>query len=159
MIERLPRSLIYALQRGQHLWSRLARPLTIGVRALVIDPGNRVFLVRHSYDPGWHLPGGGVEPGETTAEALVRELREEGNLVVEGTPQVHGIFLNTYATRRDHVVVYLVRDFHQTGPRGADWEIVETGFFPFEGLPETTARATRARIGEFLAGSVPSELW
>ena len=39
--------------------------MTFGVRAAVIDAENRIFLVKHTYVPGWYLPGGGVDPGET----------------------------------------------------------------------------------------------
>ena len=159
MTLRLPDFACRAFQHGLHLWGRLARPLTMGVRGLIIDAQGHIFLVRHSYLPGWHLPGGGVEPGETVLEALARELREEGNVVIGDAPRIFGIFLNTHVTRRDHVVLYVVRDFHQTGPRAADWEIVETGFFPPDGLPATTARASRARISEFLTGSAPSTHW
>src|SRR5688572_2784023 len=70
------------LRRVLHLYWRFARAMTLGVRALVIDGQGRVFLVKHSYVSGWHLPGGGVEPGETLRQALARELREEGNIEI-----------------------------------------------------------------------------
>ncbi len=54
------------------------------VRALVIDPEDRVLLVRFEF-PGegtrWALPGGGVEPNESDHEALQRELAEELGLL------------------------------------------------------------------------------
>ena len=42
----------------QRLFYWLFRPITAGVRILCADQANRVLLVRHSYLPGWHLPGG-----------------------------------------------------------------------------------------------------
>ena len=87
--------------------------MTLGVRAVVLDSENRVFLVKHSYVAGWHLPGGGVEVGETFRDALTRELMEEGRIEVLGAPALHGIFLNRHVSRRDHVAVYLVRHFRQ----------------------------------------------
>src|SRR6516164_1380697 len=53
----------------QRYW-RWTRGLTLGVRGLVIDAERKVFLITHTYAKGWHLPGGGVEPGETLNEAL-----------------------------------------------------------------------------------------
>src|SRR5215211_4047262 len=69
-----------ALRRVLHFYWRFARGMTLGVRALVIDEQRRIFLVKHSYVNGWHLPGGGVETGETLIDALIRELAEEGNI-------------------------------------------------------------------------------
>jgi 8-oxo-dGTP diphosphatase len=56
------------------------------VGAVIKDERGRLLLIRRGHDPGaglWSLPGGRVEPGETDAEALVREMREETGLVVQ----------------------------------------------------------------------------
>ena len=48
-----------------HSYFALTRGMTLGVRAACFDDEGRVFLVRHSYVKGWHMPGGGLERGET----------------------------------------------------------------------------------------------
>ena len=68
--------------------------MTLGVRGVVLDGDGKVFLVRHSYVAGWHLPGGGVEVGETFLEALRRELVEEGRIELTREPVLHGLFFN-----------------------------------------------------------------
>ncbi|MGZ4310437.1 MAG: NUDIX domain-containing protein [Gaiellaceae bacterium] len=57
-------------------------PQRTGVRAVVIDPADRVLLVRFDDVMGswWATPGGGVDPGESDADALARELGEEVGL-------------------------------------------------------------------------------
>ena len=103
-----------------HGSARFTRPLTLGVRAVLTREGAagpEVFLVRHSYVPGWHLPGGAVEAGETVADAVAREIREECALEVTGTPELFGLYFNRVASRRDHVAVFRVRDFAVLGPR------------------------------------------
>lgn len=133
-----------------HLYFRLARPMTLGVRAIVLDDGNNVFLVRHTYVPGWHLPGGGVEAGEALEEALAKELREEGNIEMTERPHLVGVYFNRRISRRDHVAVYVVRNFRQSAPRLPDREIAECGFFSLDSLPETTTASTRQRLAEAL---------
>jgi ADP-ribose pyrophosphatase YjhB (NUDIX family) len=147
------------VQRLIHAGARFTRPLTMGVRAVILDRDDRLFLVRHSYVPGWHLPGGAVEPGETAVEALRRETLEECNIALEGEPVLHGLFFNRTASKRDHVVVYIVRDFRQVGSRAPDWEILEARFFALPELPEGTTRATRARLREIHDGGPPSHDW
>ena len=153
------RALEPALRRGLHAYWRFARAMTLGVRALIIDEEGRIFLVKHSYVSGWHLPGGGVEAGETLGEALARELREEGNIEITAPPRLHGLFFNNRASRRDHVALFIVRAFRQSAAPVPDREIVAHGFFAPDALPNDTTAATRARIIEVLGGAPVNERW
>jgi 8-oxo-dGTP pyrophosphatase MutT (NUDIX family) len=142
-----------------HLYWRFARGMTLGVRGVVLDGDSRVFLVKHSYVSGWHLPGGGVEVGETFADALTRELMEEGRIEVVGEPALHGLFLNSHVSHRDHVAVYVVRQFRQDHMPEANREIVACGFFDAAALPAETTEGTRLRIAEVLEGRAPIPTW
>ena len=158
-MQRLRRALEPLIRRLLHFYWRFSRAATLGARAMVIDGTGRIFLVQHSYVTGWHLPGGGVETGETFLVALARELAEEGNIVMTAPPLLHGLFFNKRTSRRDHVALYIVRDFRQDGPPLPNHEIVAHGFFALDALPEGTSRATRARIAEVFDGVAVSELW
>jgi 8-oxo-dGTP pyrophosphatase MutT (NUDIX family) len=147
------------LRQVFHLYWRIARGMTLGVRGVVLDADGRVFLVRHSYVSGWHLPGGGVEVGESFREALRRELMEEGRIELVGEPALHGVFFNNHVSRRDHVAVYVVRQFRQDRPPDPNREIVECGFYDANALPAETTRGTRLRIAEVLDGVAPVSTW
>ena len=153
------RALEPALRRALHAYWRFARAMTLGVRALVIDQSGRIFLIKHSYVSGWYLPGGGVEAGETLLQALARELREEGNIEVTEPPRLYGMYFNGRVSRRDHVALFVVRDFRQSAAPVPDREIVAHGFFAIDALPNDTTAATRARIIEVLGGAPTSEQW
>ena len=77
------------ITRANAVYRGLFQALTVGVRGAILDEHNRVFLVRHTYMRGWHLPGGGVEVGEASQEALRRELREEAGVELTGPPVLH----------------------------------------------------------------------
>ncbi len=147
------------IRRVLHSYWRFSRALTVGVRGLIFDGEDRVFLVKHSYVAGWHLPGGGVETGETLLTALERELREEGNIALTDPPTLHAFYFNRRASRRDHVALFIVRSFRQIAPPQPNSEIIAHGFFATGELPGDTSRATRERIAEVLTGRAPSEIW
>ena len=159
MMQGLRRRLEPVLRRLFHLYWRFARGMTLGVRAVVLDNENRVFLVKHSYVSGWHLPGGGVETGETLREALTRELAEEGRIELAGEPALFGVYLNSHVSRRDHVALYLVRQFRQERLPKPNREIVECGFFEIQALPAETTKGTRLRISEVIQNRPPSFTW
>ncbi|WP_343312472.1 NUDIX domain-containing protein [Brucella sp. BE17] len=143
-----------------HTYFLLRRPMTLGVRAIVFDEEkNLVFLVRHTYVPGWQLPGGGVERGETFGQALEKELREEANIVLKSSPQLFALYKNAHASPRDHVALYICRHFEQTAPRLPDMEIAECGFFSLDALPEGTTPSTKRRLQEALQNQEPLPLW
>lgn len=146
------------LMRLLHGYFAITRGMTLGVRAACFDDQGRVFLVRHTYVAGWYLPGGGVERRETVRQALEKELREEGNLVLTGAPELFHAYFNTSASKRDHVLLYRARA-HQTAPRAPDREIAECGFFPLDALPEDTTGATRRRLAELAGESEPDDIW
>jgi 8-oxo-dGTP pyrophosphatase MutT (NUDIX family) len=126
---------------------------------MVIDAEGHILLVRHTYTPGWTFPGGGVEFGETILEALTRELSEEANITLTGQPELFGIFSNAGIFPGDHVVLYVVRHWHQESMPEPNREIAGIGFFAFDGLPDDTTTGTRRRIAELNSGLVPSETW
>ena len=147
------------LRRICHLYWRFARGMTLGVRAVVLNGENRVLLVKHSYVTGWHLPGGGVEVGETFRDALQRELAEEAAIELSGEPALHGLFFNSHVSRRDHVAVYVVRQFSQDRLPEPNHEIVACGFFDAGALPADTTEGTRLRIAEVLTGKERISTW
>ena len=140
-------------------YRRFSRRTMLDARAMVIDGNGRIFLVKHSYIDGWYLPGGGVEPGESIVSALARELAEEGNIQLTGTPRLHGMFFNKYLSQGGYVALFVVREFRQNTPPRPNREIIAHGFFSPDALPEDTSRATRIRIAEVLSGQTVSELW
>ena len=155
-VRSLPAKLVTRLLHG---YFALSRGMTMGVRAACFDEAGRVFLVRHSYVPGWHLPGGGIERGETALEALAKEMLEEGNLVIGMPPQLVHVYFNRQTSRRDHVLLYRCDGVTQTAPRLRDREIVEAGFFAPDALPDATTAATRRRLAE-IAGDAPlADIW
>lgn len=145
-------------KRIVHRFFFLRRGMTLGVRAACFDDEGRIFLVRHTYVSGWHMPGGGVERGETGLQALHKEIREEGNLVATSVPQLVHVYFNNRTSDRDHVLFYRL-SVRQTAVKVPDREIAESGFFPHDALPNGTTPATRRRLADLTGDALPDDYW
>ena len=142
----------------QRYW-RFSRGLTMGAQGVVLRPDNAVLLIRHTYRPGWHFPGGGVEKKESVLTTLTRELDEEAGIKIDGKPELFGIYCHTPFYPGDHVVLFVVRSWTQPRIPPANHEIAGQGFFHADALPEGTHASTRARLAEVLHKTARSEVW
>jgi 8-oxo-dGTP pyrophosphatase MutT (NUDIX family) len=135
----------------------VTRPQTRGVRAIALTPEGRVILVRHSYIPGWHLPGGGHERGETAEQAALRELREEVGMVSHGAVLVLGTLEHRPNFRRDTVTIALVEQVEFAFRPSL--EIVEASAFELNALPTEVTAGTVRRLAEWREGRALPKNW
>jgi 8-oxo-dGTP pyrophosphatase MutT (NUDIX family) len=142
----------------QSYW-RLSRGLTMGAQGLVIDEAGRVLLVRHTYRPGWHFPGGGVERNETARTALVRELLEESGVIVETEPELFALYANFQAFPSDHIALFVIRTWRRPVVPKPNREIAAADFFERNALPPNTVGAVSRRLGEVLDRAKLDENW
>ena len=138
---------------------RLQRGMTLGVQGVIVRNGEDILMVRHGYQPGWHLPGGGVEWRETLLSALAREVEEETGVVVKGTPTLHGVFANFHAAPSDHVAVFVVRQWEQPTVPPPRFEIMEQRYFPLKALPPEITRGAKRRLAEIFDAQPVGQHW
>jgi 8-oxo-dGTP diphosphatase len=82
------------------------------VGAIIFDASDQLLLVKRGHPPGmglWSVPGGRIEPGETDADALRREVLEETGLHVEA-----GRLAGTVERPGPDGVTYVIRDYLAT---------------------------------------------
>ncbi len=142
----------------QRYW-RYSRGLTLGAQGAVLDADNRILLIRHTYRPGWHFPGGGVEKGETVEDALHRELGEEAGVTLTGPPELFGLYANHRLFPGDHIALFVVRAWRQDTVPRPNAEIAEQALFPWDALPDTVNPPTRQRIREILSAEPRAPHW
>jgi 8-oxo-dGTP pyrophosphatase MutT (NUDIX family) len=143
------RPLYRLLYRINRLRWRVTQPVTVGVRLILLQD-QTVLLVKHTYQPHWYLPGGGVKRGETLEEGARREAAEELGAEL-GDLRLFGVYTNFYDYKNDHVIVFTCTDFVLTGE--TDREIERFDFFKLDDLPEGTSPGSQRRIQEYVSGA------
>lgn len=136
------------------LYWRLVKPVTFGVKALIVNDAKEILLVQHTYGARsqWMLPGGSVRKGETAEAAIEREIREElGVSIIK--KRVVGEFVSTQEGKTDNITLFLCDAAAAPNARGL--EIASARFFARAGIPRETSPATRRRITEFF-DNIPS---
>lgn len=143
------------------------------VRAVVVDPDQRILLVRFEFPEGtrWALPGGGLDPGESSHDGLRRELLEEVGLA--------NPVIGAHLWNRVHVIPFIDMPFdgqreriHEVlAPAGFDpqpqfsWEqlnaehLFEIRWWTIDELATSDVvlvpRDLRALFGDYLANGAP----
>jgi 8-oxo-dGTP diphosphatase len=124
---------------------------TLGVNVAILQD-SQVLLVQRNDLPVWGLPGGGVEDGESIAQAAVRETREETGLEVMLTRLV-GIYSRpNWRYGGDHTILFAAkisggRLLTVTGETG------DARYFDVEALPDALSRYQYQRILDAFNGA------
>ena len=112
--------------------------LTADVLITPEDGSRRLVLIRRKHPPpGWALPGGHVEVGETVEQAAVREALEETGLTVTLLRQFH-VYSDPRRDPRRHTVSVVFLGHASGEPTGAD-DAAEARWFTPEDLPRDIA--------------------
>jgi len=133
------------------IWS----PTAMGVAGAVYDDRGQVLLVKHRYNPGWRLPGGGVNRGEPPQEAVMRELAEEVGLS-GGAAEFFGLYVRKAGWVTAVIAVYRVHGA-QVNFR-PNLEIKDICYADPASPPQGCTQAARKRLKE-LAGASLSPHW
>lgn len=142
--------IMWLAYRALRMKWQLLRPVTPAVRIMLIRDSH-VVMVKQTYLPGWHFPGGMVKRGETLAEAAEREATEEVGAILHGSPLLFGVFSNFVEGKSDHIAVFVCEDF-ELSPSSDRWEIAAVRHFPLRALPPDASSGSQRRVTEYLDG-------
>ena len=89
----------------QAQWRAMAPKKKVAAKLIVKSPKGNVLLVKPTYKKGWQFPGGGVELGESPSTALIREIKEEVNLVIS-EPELRSVGIAFHAESDAVIILY-----------------------------------------------------
>lgn len=121
---------------------------TLGVRILVVRQNSFLF-VKHTYTPGWYLPGGKIDKGMSAYDTAVKELIEETGVIPTAPLKLFGFYYNPSYGRDDYVATYLCEDFKEETKKPCH-EISDIQWFNISALPDDIAPSAKRRVDEYV---------
>jgi 8-oxo-dGTP diphosphatase len=144
----------------------VARREFVVAAAILLDSRGRVLLVGNDWqgqgNVRWTLPGGVVERGESTLDALAREVKEETGLVITGIQHLAYAVHVEDVRRNDRAVsfAFTARYDGLLNPRDPDGFIVEARFVPVEEVERSIPIAPlREPLSRYLRDRVPGRFY
>lgn len=97
----------------------------------IVFKDNKVLLTKHSQNKHWSFPKGLIDPGQTSKEAAIREVREEGGVEAEILDKVgYSKFVYTLDGEKIFkVVTYFLMKYKNGDPKNHDFEVEEAGWY------------------------------
>lgn len=132
-------------------------PVAYGAHGMIEDDAGKLLLVRHTYVPGWHFPGGGVQRGEPAHAAVLRELNEEIGLTSAQSCTLFGLY-----TRKHLWATNVIALFHLKGAVfhfKPNLEIAEAKFFAPDTPPKDIGPGAYRRFLEHTQKTEKSPYW
>lgn len=98
---------------------------------IVFNDQGQVLVTQHSRNKHWSFPKGLVDPGQTTEEAALREVREEGGIVAEITGKVgYSKYVYTLNNKKIFkIVTYFLMKYVSGDTADHDWEVSDIGWY------------------------------
>jgi 8-oxo-dGTP diphosphatase len=137
----------FAMRVFRHLPRPLRRMLirsitpsyTVGAVLALKRTDGALLLVEQRHSPGWALPGGLLNRGESPSDGLVREVAEEVGLTLDPAKLPRPFAVVAPRVRRVDVVYVMVAFEAVSARRGADTdEVIRVGWFALDALPDVT---------------------
>ncbi|MBI3103526.1 NUDIX hydrolase [Candidatus Daviesbacteria bacterium] len=114
---------------------------------IVFNEAGQVLLTKHSQNHHWSFPKGLIDPGQTSEQAALREVKEEGGVEAQILGKV-GYSKYVYSHKGEKifkVVTYFLMKYLSGDPKDHDWEVEEAGWFEVdEALKQLTFSQDKA---------------